>query len=56
MYLGYGLTQLDAFVEQSVILDNNNATDNALEQTSKLAMLSGTVMDISGNSQTVCCY
>lgn len=99
LYLGYGLTQLDAFAGQSIILDNSNATDNALGakltgdggftvnanntvrignaasdytgvtrinsgkvelitnnalgQTSQLAMLSGTVMDVSGNSQTV---
>ncbi|GKX60097.1 autotransporter outer membrane beta-barrel domain-containing protein [Leminorella grimontii] len=30
LYLGYGLTQLDAFAGQSVILDNSNATDNSL--------------------------
>ena len=30
LYLGYGLTQLDAFAGQSVILDNSNAVDNGL--------------------------
>ncbi|GKX54638.1 autotransporter [Leminorella grimontii] len=30
LYLGYGLTQLDAFANQSIILDNTNAVDNAL--------------------------
>lgn len=30
LYVGYGLTQLDAFAGQSIILDNSNAVDNAL--------------------------
>ncbi|VFS48686.1 autotransporter outer membrane beta-barrel domain-containing protein [Budvicia aquatica] len=30
LYLGFGLTQIDAFAGQSVILDNSSAIDNAL--------------------------
>ncbi|VFS45974.1 AIDA-I autotransporter precursor [Budvicia aquatica] len=30
LYLGYGLTQLDAFSGQSIMLTNSNATDNKL--------------------------
>lgn len=99
IYLGYGLTQLDAFAGQSIILDNSHSldnslgakltgdggftinaqgtvrignaasdylgttnlnaghvlliTDNALGQTSELAMQSDTSVDFNGNSQTV---
>ena len=99
LYLGYGLTQLDSFIGQSVILENGNAvdnslgarltgeggftidvggtvrignvasnytgatelnrgtvvliTDNAFGQTSELNMLSGTGINLNGNSQTI---
>lgn len=46
LYLGYGLTQLDSFIGQSVIIENSNATDNSLG--ARLTGDGGFTLDVNG--------